>query len=264
MKEDINIKVNKIFKIVFSALTLIVGCLFLWQTADIYFTGKEVGEQIYTYKTIGKHFGSIAIPTIIWIVGIIVGIVFHFVFPLPKEKLTAKKEYERLFRIYNSKFDVSSIEDKKALDILNKEKLRRLICKIVLGVILLICTVMTCCFVFNFSNYSKDGNLIKEMVNITVHILPWLLISFGFGVGYLYIVEMSYKMSFETIKGAKLEKKENVLKEASFIVKHGVLITRILVLTVAVVFIVIGIVNKDYVDVLHKAKNICTECIGLG
>ena len=41
-------------------------------------------------------------------------------------------------------------------------------------------------------------------------------------------------------------------------------IVRISVLVVAVTFIIHGITNGGAYDVLQKAINICTECIGLG
>ena len=39
---------------------------------------------------------------------------------------------------------------------------------------------------------------------------------------------------------------------------------RAALLAVAVALIVAGVVNGGLRDVLYKAKNICTECIGLG
>ena len=39
---------------------------------------------------------------------------------------------------------------------------------------------------------------------------------------------------------------------------------RLAVLIVAIVFIILGVMNGGMADVLGKAINICTECIGLG
>ena len=44
----------------------------------------------------------------------------------------------------------------------------------------------------------------------------------------------------------------------------SVLIARAVVLAAAIVFILLGIFNGSMKDVLYKAINICTECIGLG
>ena len=35
-------------------------------------------------------------------------------------------------------------------------------------------------------------------------------------------------------------------------------------LIVAIIFIVIGLINQEYLIVLKKAVNICLECIGVG
>lgn len=35
-------------------------------------------------------------------------------------------------------------------------------------------------------------------------------------------------------------------------------------IAVAVVFIIIGIIREEHLDVLRKAVNICLECIGIG
>lgn len=41
-------------------------------------------------------------------------------------------------------------------------------------------------------------------------------------------------------------------------------ITTACLIAVAVVFIIIGIVREEHLDVLRKAVNICLECIGIG
>lgn len=45
---------------------------------------------------------------------------------------------------------------------------------------------------------------------------------------------------------------------------NGLLLLRITLLVIAITFIILGIVNGGMADVLGKAINICTECIGLG
>lgn len=39
---------------------------------------------------------------------------------------------------------------------------------------------------------------------------------------------------------------------------------RLLILCAAVILIIVGLVNKDYMDVFGKAVMICMECIGIG
>ena len=45
---------------------------------------------------------------------------------------------------------------------------------------------------------------------------------------------------------------------------YALLAARLAVLAAAIVLIVLGVLNGGMADVLGKAINICTECIGLG
>lgn len=45
--------------------------------------------------------------------------------------------------------------------------------------------------------------------------------------------------------------------------KRKTFITVALIVT-AVVFIAIGVVREEHIDVMRKAVNICLECIGIG
>ena len=45
---------------------------------------------------------------------------------------------------------------------------------------------------------------------------------------------------------------------------RGMRLLRATLLVAAIALIVAGILNGGMRDVLYKAKNICTECIGLG
>ena len=54
------------------------------------------------------------------------------------------------------------------------------------------------------------------------------------------------------------------LSEADLLVAKKIRISRYCILGVAVIFLVYGLATGGIADVLAKAINICTECIGLG
>ncbi len=163
---------------------------------------------MYTRAIINSHLLTILVPIILYVVSIIVGIVLHFVFPEDKKRLVPKKEFKEIYNLYISKFDLNSIEDKNVLPLLNKEKTKRLVALIIEIVICLFCLTMVLCFLFNLSFYSSDGNLIKEMINIVAHILPFVVLAYGISLAYIYFVESSYKRSIEAIKSSKLQKND--------------------------------------------------------
>jgi hypothetical protein len=60
---------------------------------------------------------------------------------------------------------------------------------------------------------------------------------------------------------------ESGCKAIAFLSSHSekiLLISRLAILTIALVFVGVGILNGGMADVLGKAVRICTECIGLG
>ena len=78
-------------------------------------------------------------------------------------------------------------------------------------------------------------------------------------------VEYSSRKSIEYIKqiikeNGRSEKIINDSKRKNLAIN----ITRVSIICIAVAFIVIGIINGGATDVLQKAIEICTECIGLG
>lgn len=44
----------------------------------------------------------------------------------------------------------------------------------------------------------------------------------------------------------------------------GIRHVRMVILTLAVLFISVGIMEQEYLDVFEKAVRICLECIGIG
>ena len=129
---------------------------------------------------------------------------------------------------------------------------------------------MGLCYLLNVKHF--DTNVIGEnvsvtnqIVDMTFYLLPWVIISFASFIIFTILEEISAKNSIELIKlviktdGKKVtEYQEDKRKKLAINIARGVIIT------IAVIFIIVGINNGGAKDVLRKAINICTECIGLG
>lgn len=84
--------------------------------------------------------------------------------------------------------------------------------------------------------------------------LPWLA---------FYIVLLCVCTAVTAKDKAKREKASDKIYARPVEVKHIRLI-RMALIAAAILFILLGAMNGGAGDVLIKAKNICTECIGLG
>ena len=94
------------------------------------------------------------------------------------------------------------------------------------------------------------------------HVLPPLALGFTAALIGDRINEASRLREIEALKGAPRRTPKaavEALPEAD-----GTLALRLALLSAAVALIVLGVMNGGARDVLIKAINLCTECIGLG
>jgi hypothetical protein len=97
------------------------------------------------------------------------------------------------------------------------------------------------------------------MGQMLVHTLPWIIVAFGAVIAASVVCRRSMEREIALLKGVSGNKAPEAAAKPS-----RVLYVRIALFALALVLIVLGINNGGMRDVLIKAINICTECIGLG
>ena len=118
------------------------------------------------------------------------------------------------------------------------------------------------------ASYTMEYN--SSVVNLCYLIIPAFIVCALIALAYVYSNDILMNTQISSLKAliaeGKMQKKEQTECTACQRRKERYHITsvRIIIATVAVIFIVLGISNGGMADVLSKAINICTECIGLG
>ena len=109
----------------------------------------------------------------------------------------------------------------------------------------------------NFTSWDME----KVMGDMLMHVLPWTAAAFILAYIGLMLRDISMEKELVMLKNVPLAK-----HEATECKHKGAPINavRTVLLIAAVVLIVLGVFNGGARDVLVKAINICTECIGLG
>jgi hypothetical protein len=98
--------------------------------------------------------------------------------------------------------------------------------------------------------------------------LPFLALLLAVGITYSYLEALLLDRHLSAAKTALAKAKtagnvkEYVKKDCGC--RKKAIITRCIVLAITVALLVLGIAGGGMTDVLSKAVNICTECIGLG
>ena len=239
----------------------VLGILFIAFAAHLYFTG---GTHPYSRERVGRYLLPLAIPS-----AITVGLsIWSFVLTLKegaRENESAKLSSIYRLSAYAKRFNESEIKEEQHMLIKKERRTRTLVNSLFFSVsaILLLCAFL---YLIIFAEFTVE-NLNGDMMAAFAVCLPLLALSVGVHVPRLYLNEKSAERERLAFTVAAKDGIKPTGSPSPKEYKNEALAKRIggvAVLTVAVVFIVIGIFNGGMGDVLAKAVKICTECIGLG
>lgn len=262
-------KIRLIYSIFLGVFTVAVGLAIICVAADIYYSGKDTGV-IYSRAIVGERLTALAIPLIFLIAAIILGAVF------PLYKVKAARTPESTLGKLQSRIPQSGegVEFSAAQKAYKKAAIIRLVAWLVALAVALAGAIATLCYLVDTAQFSgKDVN--GEVFNLVKKVLPWLCVAFAATVGatvtsgifankQVAAAKTMIKNGDKSTVAQKAEPKFITLIKSVIAKPAFVWAVRGCVFVLAIVFIILGIVNGGANDVLVKAINICTECIGLG
>ena len=241
-----------------AAMTLLLAALLCWQCIDIYAAGNAPEnltadgvhiEQVYRADDVGARLTTLAIPAAAYAVLIAVtAIVQH---RAPEKPEASAMTAENRLRLMKRR--VAALPESAKYE----ETLRRNIW-IATAAVLLLCAVMAGFFLLNGSNFAS-WDLERVMGEMLVHTAPWAAVALLAVYVALRACDKSCLREAEALRGQPAGKPAPLQEKP---LPASVL--RADLYAAAIVFIVLGVMNGGLRDVLVKAINICTECIGLG
>ena len=254
-------KLHLIYGIVLSVIIIVTGICFIVSCIDIY----KSGMRPFTYESISAHFMAIIVPVVLCIVGIVGGMVVSC-FPLEKPKIKGFIDTGITLKKMSAKIDISKCDNEAQGKITRERKIRRYSNYLCIDAIV-VSLVISLIYVLNKNNFPAiDIN--AEMVNAMLFVIPCAIVSIASIYANVMICTASTVRELEVVKASfKTAKKDDVSGQWSVVSGQNekiLLGARLTIFVLAVAFIVIGIFNGGMADVLQKAINICTECIGLG
>lgn len=261
---------RRVYGIVLSVLTVLIGALFIIQSQRVY---RSAPSTPYSYEKVAHALSQIAAPLIFWICAVIAAWIVWSVFPPAEEKPKAKLSNEKLLRRLKSKLPLEKQSER-----ITKAESRRKTAWIACIVCCIAAAVLTGICVWDKGNYQPAGNNFnptRDMLAMLPKMLAPVLVAFAALIATSYYADSSKKREITEVKKLLAESKgtqstppRDAAQKAQIFSENGkkklLLFSRVALFVLGVTFIVVGCFNGGSREVLEKAINICTECIGLG
>ncbi len=243
-----------------AVMTLVVASLLIIQCISIYVAGTapsnltEAGvriHDIYSREIVAAHWKPIAVPVLVWLVLLVICGVVCLVLPREKRRLPAVEPEVALFLLRARRENTEAMR---------KEQHGRSVRRIVCLVWCLVCAALAAVYLLDVSHFTS-WDLEQVMGQMLLHVAPPTVAAFAALLVLSVWEKDSARRENEMARTAPVKKdKAPAPKQPG----KNIVIGRACLYAAAIALVVLGVMNGGMYDVLVKAINICTECIGLG
>ncbi len=258
MKKEQLTLIKRIFGILLSVSVIIAGICLVAGCISIYASGSE-REQTYSREIVAETFGRIAIPVYASLGLSVIGFGLEFIPHDERKKEKGATPYVHILNRLKRKKNPEGC-DPETFGLIQKERKARRNRSAILTALLIISVSVFLIYALNPNNYHPDIN--ASVIKAMYLLIPCLFVPFVFSVVTVYLNERSTKREIELLKQAPNAEnsEESTLSRSDKIL----FIARMILLVSGIGILIYGYFSGGTVDVLTKAANICTECIGLG
>ena len=261
-------RIQQIYNAVLSIVIVITGMCLITACLGIY----QSGDQPYSRESVAAAFGSISVPVYLCLGMMVIGFIWEFLSPSVNSKATTPRAYIHIINQLRIKKDLSACEETLCLK-LEKEQKNRKLHRTISLVLLVISSCLFLIYALNGTHFHQS-EINTSMIQAMYRLIPCVAVSFGYGIFTLYYNKASFEREIELLKqvpsvdaATAADNKhifEAKLSEHQRTSDGQIKIFRNICLYIGLFFLIYGFITGGTADVLTKAINICTECIGLG
>lgn len=230
-----------------AGLCLIVACIGIWGS----------GEGVFSREAVSSAFSPICVPVYLCLVLVLAGWAANIFLPVEEEKTVTRHPLMQLHRA-RMLADLSSCEDSVKAQILAQRSVARRWRCFAAGV----CTVAALAFLsyaVNPSHYSAE-DVTGSVRQAVIVLLPCAAAAFAASLAANILILRAADAERALLKQAP--KKQAA--PASETKAAWLPMVQTVIAVLAAAMIAYGAISGGTTDVLAKAVNICTECVGLG
>ena len=255
MKKEALSKLRTPLRIALSISLFVAGICLCAACVGIY----RSGDKPFSREAVAAAFGPIAVPVFLCLGLLLVSIVYELLLPCPIEKKTGRQTRMLLKRM----------QERTALDLCDEElrskvlalRADRKLFDRITWAVLVISAVLFLTYGTNSANFHPT-HINQSMIRAMYWLLPCSLVPYCCALFTANRNLGSMKQEIELLKTAPKESRITPPRPKDGSKKLAILKTALLI--IALVCLIAGGFSGGTADVLTKAVNICTECVGLG
>ena len=255
MTNELANRIRRIFGIVLSVSIAAAGICLIWACVGIYRTG----DHPFSREAVAAAFSPIAVPVYLCLALVIIGFVLDLILPAPASRRKVEKNLELILEKLHGKTDLSQCSEALRGEIIAQQRSRKLHRRIT-AVLLIIGSIIFLVYALREGAFHQS-QINDSMVRAMTVLLPCM------AVPCIWAVYAAYRRT------ASIEKEIALLKQVSggkasdkqtAATTDRTKLIRNVIAVLAIAFLIYGFCTGGTADVLTKAVNICTECVGLG
>lgn len=233
-----------------AALCLMGVCLCIYHS----------GTQPFSRESVAAAFRPISLPVWLCLGLTVLSLPVELLLPQTEEAQPPARQLRMLLKRMQDRTDLSRCSEdlRSQIQILRSD--RKLYDRIG-WTILALSTILFLTYALNKDNYHPT-HITQSVIHSMFWLLPCTLVPFFYGIIAGRKNRASMARELELLKSAPKESRVAPARSAGH--RPWDLYLRVTLLAVGFVLLVYGALAGGTVDVLTKAANICTECIGLG
>ena len=258
-------RIHKIYGIFLSVALILAGVCLMVACVRIYQGTYRTDGGLFSPEAVAAAFAPIAIPVYIALALLVGSLILHIFLPEEAKKTPPEKQYEIILERFAQKLNKNACNPGLCREITRQQALRKNL-QIVCISLLAVCSVIFLVYALNIRNFPFEdatGSVVRSMWLF----LPCLAVPFGFAVFAAYAKKASLIKEIDLVKEALAQGAQASAPASPAPAKNRetqVKITKFAILGIALALFVFGFCFGGTADVLKKAINLCTECVGLG
>ena len=245
--------IHFVYNVILSVVIIFAGLCFIAASLHIYFAGAH----IYTREIVAEHFTVIAVPVYLCLALVIGSFLLELALPQEKKRPSPAAQQTMVLKNLQKRRVLEKGEQDVIAAISIEDRLRRR--NTTIGWLLLaLGAIVFLSYGCNAANF-HSSRITESMIRAMWVMLPCLAVPFLWALYAAHHAKGSLKREIELWK--QIPTGEVTAAEAK---PDRTNLLRVIIVAAAVILIIIGLLSGGTADVLTKAINICTECVGLG